>query len=97
MSIMKKKPYYCENYFTVPDITLLKDNRIVLDEFSFIKVDDFFKEAGSKLAAKYGIFPIRGNNERTYGDSLWGLFDPFQHPRFRLFQADNELLARLLV
>lgn len=97
MSIMKTKPYYCENYFTVPDISLLKDNRIAIDELSFINVDKFFASGHLKMIQKYGLAPMRSQNGRTYGHDIWGLFDPFHHPRYRLFQVDNEILTRLLV
>ena len=97
MSIMKDKPYYCESFFTVPDINLFKDNKVALDIGAFIEVDKFFKAWGSKLADSYVLAPVKSNNGRTYGTEIWGRFDPFHHPRYKLFQADNELLTRLLI
>lgn len=94
MSIMRDKPIYCNENFEAPDVHFEGGilNMKIDDFLKLMPLFDIIKGSGTITG------DIIGNNHRFYSLNMWNLFDPFRHPRYKLFQPVNPIndLVRLV-
>ena len=92
MSIMREKPIICKDWFAVPPLINTRNGREI-DILSLVNAGKFFADVSNEIRTSWnlGILAV-SRNDRTYPAMIWGVFNPFKYPRFRLFQIENSCL-----
>lgn len=89
MSIMREKPLICKDWFDVPTLTDMRNDKAI-DILNFVNTGKFFEDVCNDVKTSWNLSVLSvSRNDR---DTIWDWFNPFKYPRFRLFQIENSCL-----